>query len=46
MVLNARTANRVGEVRVPPKPYGVAAGARRVWVTGISGNGTLTRIDP
>ena len=46
VVLNSRTANRVADVRVPPKPYGVAAGARRVWVTGLSGRGTLTRIDP
>ena len=33
-------------IKVPPNPYGVAAGAGRVWVTGHGRLGTLTRIDP
>jgi hypothetical protein len=44
VMLSPRTGDRVGALRVPRNPYGVAAGEGHVWVTGL-GKSTLTRLD-
>jgi DNA-binding beta-propeller fold protein YncE len=45
VTLDPRTGEPVGrQLQVPKNPYGVAAGAGHVWVTGL-GDNTLTRID-
>ena len=45
VVLDPKTGKRDGKpLPVAPNPYGVAAGAGHVWITGM-GRNTLTRID-
>lgn len=44
VMIRPSTGERIGKLRVERNPYGVAAGAGHVWVTGMGAN-TLTRID-